>query len=104
MVIVHVAHHVKVERIDAYKAATLQNAQHTRQEPGNLRFDVLQQEDDPTRFLLVEVYRSPEAADAHRQSPHFLAWREAMSDIFAEMGSAKRYTAVFPAEADWNGP
>ena len=66
------------------------------QEPGVARFDVLQQEDDPTRFVLVEIYRTPEAAAAHKETAHYATWRDAVAPMMAEPRSSTRYRAVFP--------
>jgi autoinducer 2-degrading protein len=82
VVIVHV--HVKPEHLDAFVAATLANAASSSREPGSLRFDVLQAPDDPTRLLLYEAYVDADAAVAHKETAHYLAWREAVADWFAE--------------------
>jgi autoinducer 2-degrading protein len=80
--IVHI--HVMPEHLDAFLEATLANQEASSREPGNLRFDVLQAPDDPTRLLLYEVYVDADAAAAHRETAHYLAWREAVADWFAE--------------------
>jgi quinol monooxygenase YgiN len=100
MVIVKVELHVKPDQVDAFLAASIANGQGARQEPGNIRFDLLQEVDDPTRFVLIEVYQSPEDQQAHSRSPHFKTWWEATIDMFVDR-SAKRFTAAFPPEADW---
>lgn len=101
MQIVHVYVYVKPEYIEAFRAATLENARNSVQEPGVVRFDVIQREDDPARFVLVEIYRTPEAPAAHKASAHYAAWRDAVADMMAEPRSSLRYSAVFPAPAGW---
>jgi autoinducer 2-degrading protein len=100
MHITHVHVHVKSEHLDAFVAATRLNHEGSVREPGNLRFDVLQSEDDPTHFVLVEVYRDADAAAAHKQTPHYLAWRDAVADWMAAPREARRYWAVAPESPD----
>jgi quinol monooxygenase YgiN len=96
MLIVHV--HVKVvpEAIEAFREASLVNARASVQEPGVARFDVIQQEDDPTRWELIEIYRTPEAAAAHKATAHYAVWRDAVAPLMAEPRSSTKYRAVFP--------
>lgn len=96
MVIVHV--HVKVVPggIDAFRIATLANARASVQEPGVARFDVIQQEDDPQRFELIEIYRTSDAAAAHKATAHYLTWRDAVAPLMAEPRTSTKYRAVFP--------
>jgi autoinducer 2-degrading protein len=94
MLIVHVHVHVKPESVDAFARATEHNARESRSEPGVLRFEVLQQDDDVTRFVLIEHYRSPEAAGAHKETPHYLAWRDAVAGMMAEPRQGVKYRAV----------
>ena len=101
MLIVHVHVHVKPESVAAFKAATIENARNSVREPGIARFDVIQQEDDPTRFVLVEVYRTVEASAAHKQTAHYAVWRDAVADMMAESRSSVKYTHIFPDEAGW---
>ncbi|HPD41003.1 MAG TPA: antibiotic biosynthesis monooxygenase [Anaerolineae bacterium] len=101
MLIVHVHVHVKPESVAAFKAATIENARNSVREPGIARFDVIQQEDDPTRFVLVEVYRTVEASAAHKQTAHYAVWRDAVADMMAEPRSSVKYTNIFPDEAGW---
>jgi quinol monooxygenase YgiN len=101
MLIVHVFVHVKPEFVDAFKAATIENAGNSVQEPGIARFDVLQQADDPTRFVLVEVYRTADAPAAHKATAHYARWRDAVADMMAEPRSSIKYGNVFPNEAGW---
>lgn len=101
MLVVHVHVHVKPEFVDAFKAATVENASHSVQEPGIARFDVVQQADDPTRFVLVEAYRSVEATAAHKETAHYLKWRDAVADMMAEPRSSVKYANVFPDDSGW---
>jgi autoinducer 2-degrading protein len=101
MLVVHVHIHVKPEAIEAFKAASLANARHSVMEPGVARFDVVQQADDPTRFVLVEVYRTPEAPAAHKATAHYAAWREAAEPLMAEPRYSVKYANLFPDDAGW---
>ncbi len=94
MLALHVQIQVKPDAIDAFKSATRANAEATRREPGVLRFDVGQQTDDPTKFMLYEVYRSPEAHAAHRETAHYAAWRVADDSLMAVPRVGTRYTVV----------
>lgn len=102
MYIVHVFAHIKPDQIEAFKAATLENARNSVQEPGIARFDVLQQSDDPTRFTLVEVYRTKGDTDKHRETRHYNIWREAVESMQVEPRSKQIYENIFPAEAGWD--
>ncbi|MBZ5670809.1 MAG: antibiotic biosynthesis monooxygenase [Acidobacteriia bacterium] len=101
MLIVHVQVRVKPECIDAFKQATIENARHSIKEPGIARFDVIQQKDDPTRFVLVEVYRTAEATAAHKETPHYAAWRDRAEPLLAEPRSRVQYANVYPGEEGW---
>ena len=101
LLIVHVSVHVKPGRIDAFRAATIDNARHSAEEAGVARFDVLQQSDDPTRFMLVEVYRSPDAAAAHKETAHYQRWRDTVADMLVEPRSSVKFANVFPSDAGW---
>ena len=101
MLVVHVHVHVKPEFVEAFRAAATENATHSVQEPGIARFDVIQQADDPTRFVLVEAYRTPEAASLHKETAHYKAWRDAVAGMMAEPRTSVRYAGVFPADAGW---
>ena len=94
MLALHVQIQVKPDALDAFKAATLANAAATRQEPGVVRFEVGQQTDDPTKFMLYEVYRSPAAHAAHRETPHYAAWRTAVEGLMAVPRVGTRYSVV----------
>lgn len=101
MIVVHVHVHVKPDCVEAFKQATVENARHSLQEPGIARFDVLQQADDPTRFILVEVYRTPDAPARHKETAHYAAWRDAVADMMAEPRHSVKYANVFPEDAGW---
>lgn len=101
MLIVHVHVHVKPESVEAFREASLANASNSVQEPGIARFDVIQQQDDPTRFVLVEVYRTPEAAIAHKETAHYAVWRDTVATMMAEPRSSIKYTNQFPDDGGW---
>jgi (4S)-4-hydroxy-5-phosphonooxypentane-2,3-dione isomerase len=101
LLIVHVQARVKPEAIDAFRAASLENARASVREPGVARFDVVQSTEDPTRFVLVEVYRTPDAPAAHKQTAHYLRWRDAVADLMAEPRTSARYVNVFPDDQGW---
>ena len=101
MLIVHVHVRVKPEFIDAFKEATLENAHHSVQEPGIARFDVMQQADDPARFLLVEVYRNNEAPARHKETAHYAAWRDKVALMMAEPRASVKYSNIYPADESW---
>ena len=101
MLVVHVHVHVKPEFVEAFRQATIENARHSVQEPGIARFDVVEQADDPTRFVLVEVYRNAEAPARHRETAHYLAWRDAAVDMLAEPRTRVEYANVFPDDSGW---
>lgn len=101
MLIVHVHAHIKPEFIELFKEATVENARHSVQEAGVARFDVIQQADDPARFILVEVYRSAEAPARHKETAHYQKWRDAVAPMMAEPRTSVKFSNVFPAEEDW---
>jgi len=101
MLIVHVYVHVKPESIEAFREASLENARHSVQEPGIARFDVLQQFDDPARFLLTEVYRTPEAPAQHKMTTHYQLWRDTVASMMAEPRTSVQYRNVFPDDERW---
>ena len=101
MLIVHVHVHVKPEAVDAFKEASLENARNSVQEPGVARFDVIQQADDPTRFILVEVYRTPDAPAKHKETAHYARWRDTVADMMAEPRNGIKYTNLFPDDSGW---
>ena len=99
IVLVHV--HVKPEMIDAFKQASIENAGHSVKEEGVERFDVIQQNDDLTRFILVEVYKTDKASAAHKETAHYLKWRDTVADMVAEPRQGIKYTNIFPDDAGW---
>ena len=99
IVLVHV--HVKPGAAEAFEAASERNAAASRLEPGIARFDVLRQRDDPSRYLLVEVYRTADATIAHKATAHYLAWRDAVAPLMAEPRSGVVWDNVSPADTDW---
>jgi quinol monooxygenase YgiN len=101
MLIVHVHVHVKPEFVEAFKAASVENAQNSIQEPGIARFDVIQQADDPTRFILVEVYRTADDPARHKETAHYAQWRDAVAPLMAEPRSSAKFLNVFPEDAGW---
>ena len=102
MLIVHVFVHVKPDQVDAFTTATLENARQSVQEPGIARFDVIKQKDDPTRFVLVEVYRTPEDPARHKETAHYQKWRDTVAEMMAEPRSSIKYENVFPNEQGWS--
>jgi (4S)-4-hydroxy-5-phosphonooxypentane-2,3-dione isomerase len=101
MLIVHVQVTVKPEYIEAFKTATAENAKASVQEPGVARFDVCQQHDDPTKFLLIEVYRDDRAPVAHKATAHYATWRDAVAPMMAAPRTSQKYANVFPFDGDW---
>ena len=101
MLVIHVQIQVKADQLEAFRAATLANARASRLEPGVVRFDVCQQEDDPTRWVLWEVYRHPAAHAAHRETPHYATWRDAVAPMMASTRIGTKLTPVDPEEAAW---
>jgi len=104
MLIVHVFVHVKPESVDAFAAATLENGRNSVREPGVVRFDVVQQEDDPTRFLLIEIYRTLQDPARHKETAHYATWRDTVEPMMAEPRRSVKYHALFPDEPAWERP
>lgn len=104
MIIVHVFVHVQPESVDAFTTATLDNARMSVTEPGVVRFDLVQQDDDPTRFLLIEIYRTPADPVSHKESAHYEAWRDTVAPMMAEPRRSVKYHARFPEPAGWERP
>jgi autoinducer 2-degrading protein len=103
MYVVCVQVHVKPEHVDDFIGATRENYRSTRRdEPGNVRWDFSQSEDDPTRFLIYEVYRTKEDFPKHQQTPHYLAWKTQVADWMAEPRVGTRFLNVFPTDEAWN--
>lgn len=101
MLIVHVHVRAKPQSVEAFRAATIANAQASRKEPGIARFDLLQQADDPTRFVLIEAYRTPDAASAHKETVHYKTWRDAVADMMAEPRQSVKYSNIDPADPEY---
>jgi quinol monooxygenase YgiN len=101
MHIVHIHVHVKPEAVEAFRQVTIENGRQSIQEPGIARFDVVQQTDDPTRFVLVEVYRSAQAPAQHKETAHYKTWRDKVEPLMAEPRTRVIYSNVFPADEDW---
>ena len=96
MLIVHVHVHVKHESVEEFIRATVENARASVREPGIARFDVMRQQDDATRFVLIEIYCDAEAAAAHKETAHYAKWRDAVAPMMAEPRSSVKYNSVFP--------
>jgi quinol monooxygenase YgiN len=101
MFIVHVFVHVKPDMAEAFKSASMENARNSVEEPGIARFDVVQQQDDPSRFVLVEVYRTVDDPARHKETPHYQKWRDTVEDMMAEPRSAIKYQNIFPDDNGW---
>jgi quinol monooxygenase YgiN len=101
MHIVHVHIHVKLDLVEAFKQVTLENARKSLQEPGVARFDIIQQMDDPSRFVLVEVYRTAEDPAKHKETVHYNRWREQAEPMMVEPRTRMIFTNAFPSDADW---
>ena len=101
MLVVHVQVHVKPECVEAFKQASIANARESLKEPGIARFDLVQQQDDPARFVLVEAYRTPEAPAAHKETRHYQTWRDAVAPMMAEPRSSVKFGNLFPEDAAW---
>jgi autoinducer 2-degrading protein len=90
---------VKPAHIEDFIAATRANHAGSRTEPGNFRFDVLQSAEDPGRFLLYEAFASPEAQEAHRKTPHYLAWRAQVEPWMAKPREGRPHKVIAPLDA-----
>jgi quinol monooxygenase YgiN len=101
LLIVHVQVHVQADRVAEFISATLANARASVEEPGIARFDVVQSKDDPTRFVLIEVYKSADAPDAHKRTAHYAIWRDRVADMMAEPRTSVKFHNVFPESASW---
>ncbi len=101
MFIVHVFVRVKSEQVEAFKSATIVNASNSIKEPGVARFDIIQQMDDFTRFVLVEVYRTPDDPGRHKKTAHYQIWRDTVAGMMAEPRTSIKYTNIFPDEQGW---
>ena len=101
MFIVHVHVHVKTEFVEAFKEATVENASNSVQEPGIARFDVVQQQNDPNRFILVEVYRTDADPARHKETAHYAKWRDTVAEMMAEPRSSVKYDNIYPDDEGW---
>ena len=101
MLVVHVHVQVKPECVEAFHAATVANAQASVKEPGIARFDVVQQADDPTRFVFIEVYRNEQAAAQHKETAHYAKWRDTVAPMMAQPRSSVKFRNVFPGDSGW---
>ncbi len=101
MLVVHVHVHVRLGHVEAFKVATIENARQSRLEPGIARFDVIQQADDPTRFVLVEVYRTGDAPTVHKETAHYAKWRDTVAPMMASPRTSVKFANVFPDDSGW---
>ena len=101
MFIVHVSVRVKPDKIESFKAATIENARNSVQEPGIARFDVIQLNEDPAGFVLVEVYRNEAATARHKETRHYQIWRDTVADMLAEPRTSAKYRNIFPDDVGW---
>jgi autoinducer 2-degrading protein len=101
MLIVHVHVHVRPEFVEDFRTASLENASESIKEPGVARFDVIQQADDLTRFVLIEVYRTSEDSARHKETSHYQNWRDKVENMMAEPRKSIKYTNVFPTDREW---
>jgi quinol monooxygenase YgiN len=101
MFIVHVHVHVKPEFVEAFKEATVENASNSVQEPGIACFDVVQQQNDPNRFILVEVYRTDADPARHKETAHYAKWRDTVAEMMAEPRSSVKYDNIYPDDEGW---
>jgi autoinducer 2-degrading protein len=99
--IVHVNVQVKSEHAESFARATTENARASIREPGCARFDVVRSADDPTRFVLVEIYRTEDDVARHKETPHYQKWRDTVAEMMAQPRQGVKYVNVFPADADW---
>ncbi len=102
MYIVHVFIHVKEECIGAFKEATIGNAKNSIKEPGIARFDFVQEQDDPTRFVLIEVYRTADDPALHKETDHYKKWRDTVSDMMVAPRTALKFFNIHPNEKGWD--
>jgi quinol monooxygenase YgiN len=87
--------------VEAFKQASIENARNSVKEPGVARFDVIQQADDPTKFFLVEIYKTAEAQAAHKETAHYAKWRDTVAEMMAEPRQGVKYTNIFPTDENW---
>ena len=101
LLVVHVQVHVRAEGVEAFLRATLSNAENSLREPGVVRFDLVRDSLDPTRFVLVEAYRNPAAAASHKETSHYLAWRDAVAPLMEEPRTSRKFESLFPGIERW---
>lgn len=101
LLVIHVHARVREESIGPFRVATLANAEASRREPGVVRFDVIQDRDEPGHFVLIEIYRGPEAAAAHKQTAHYALWRDAVAPLMAEPRQSTKFVNVSPEDPGW---
>ena len=101
MLVVHVFIHVKPEYLDEFIQASIDNSRNSLREPGIARFDFVRQNDDPTRFVLVEVYRDEQAPTKHKETSHYALWRDTVAPMMAEPRTSIKYTNIYPDDAGW---
>lgn len=99
--VVHVFVHVLPEHVQAFKAATVANAMASAKEPGIARFDFVQDQSDPTQFVLVEVYKNSDAPAAHKETLHYQTWRDAVAPMMASPRQSRKFNNVFPSDSGW---
>src|SRR6187402_1991612 len=104
MLVVHDHVHVKPESVAAFVEATRQNSAASLLEPGVARFDLIQQLDDPTRFILVEAYKTQQAPAAHKETAHYAAWRDTVADMMQSPRSSVKLQSLCPDDARWETP
>ena len=102
MLIVSVFVNVKPEYLDAFLTTTKENAKNSLLEPGIARFDVLQNTGDPNEFMLVEVYRTQEDPAKHKETAHYQAWKETVTEMMAAPRKKKIFQNIFPEDTGWN--
>jgi quinol monooxygenase YgiN len=101
LIVVHVHANVLPEGIEGFRTASIENSRESLKEPGVARFDVVQSTEDPTRFVLVEVYKSADAPAAHKATAHYARWRDAVAPLMAEPRTSVKYVNVAPGDAGW---
>jgi (4S)-4-hydroxy-5-phosphonooxypentane-2,3-dione isomerase len=101
MFIVHVHVYVKPDHVEGFREATIQNASNSIKEPGIARFDVVQDLDDPTHFVLVEVYRTREDSARHKDTAHYARWRDRVMEMMAEPRRSYKFSNAFPEDRGW---
>jgi len=100
MIVTCVMVHVKQENIEDFIKASTANHEGSIQEPGNLRFDLLQTKDNPAKFVFYEAYKSEEDVAAHKETPHYKKWREAVADWMATPRIGIPCTVIAPLDLD----